>query len=319
MTNEERYELIQKTYRKKYLLLQAQLEKEFSGISKKLMEKINRIAFDYSDAEGKFLVSQRNQINAEIEAVSYWLSNEIKDWLDKNIVKAANIAIEGQDNATEYYIRSLIQQAAEKDKATLLRALGGNGVLLRVRYGEGLAVAVRNTVWKTRWSDGFALSERVWKYGALISEELQDMVEQCVNQGLSAVNFSRAVEQYLDKPGPSWTTAIRPSVTGRGNIKYNALRLARTETNNAYREAQSLSAKESDIVKGIKWNLSHSHTGEHDCECEKFATQDLYGLGPGVYPPDKIPISHPNCMCYLTDVLYEGEELIQILEKKYVA
>lgn len=319
MTNEERYELIQKTYRKKFLLLQRQMEKEFSNTSKKLMEKVNRVAFDYAGSDGLFLKSQMDQIKMEIEAISYWFSNEMKDWLDSNIASSADIAIKGQDTATEYYIRSLIQQAAEKEKAILRRAIsGGDGILLRAKFGEGLTKTIRKAVWQKRWADGFTLSERVWQFNHIMNENLHSMIETCVNEGMSAVNFSRAVEQYLELPGPAWTTAIRPSVTGRGSIKYNALRLARTETNNAYRKAQQLSAEKSDIVKGIKWNLSRSHTGEHDCECEKFATQD-YGLGPGVYPPGKIPISHPNCMCYLTDVLYEGEELIRILEKKYAA
>lgn len=319
-SNEERFTLIQKTYRKKFLLLQKQLEKEYSNISSKLMEKIQRVAFDFADRDGMFHKSEIDQINLEIESINYWFSNEIKDWLDKNITDSADIAIRGQDTASEYYIKQLIQEAAGKDKSILRRAIsGGDGILLRAKYGEGLTKSIRKAVWNYRWDDGYKLSDRVWKLNQLMNENLKHMIEDAVNNGKSAVNFAKAVENYLDKPGPAWTTAIRPSVTGRGSIKYNALRLARTETNNAYRKAQQISAEKSDIVKGIKWNLSRSHTGEHDCECEKFATQDLYGLGPGVYPPGKIPISHPNCMCYLTDVLYEGEELIRILEKKYAA
>src|SRR5690606_16622393 len=143
------------------------------------------------------------------------------------------------------------------------------------------------------------------------------MIEQCVNEGLSAVEFSRAVEQYLLKPGPAWTTKIKPSITGRGSIKWNALRLARTETNNALRLAHALGAQTSVIVKGIRWALSRSHP-EYDI-CDIWATQDLYGLGPGVYPPDKLPPGHPNCLCYLVDVLYQGQELIDRLKKKYNA
>jgi hypothetical protein len=117
------------------------------------------------------------------------------------------------------------------------------------------------------------------------------MIEQCVNQGMSATDFSHAVEQYLTTSGPRWTTAIKPSITGRGSIDYNCLRLARSETNNSYHMAQDLSAQNSAIVKGLKWCLSASHPKED--ECDIFATQDLYGLGAGVYPAGQLPTPHP--------------------------
>lgn len=328
-SNEERFTLIQKTYRKKFLLLQKQLEKEYSNISSKLMEKIQRIAFDFADRDGMFHKSEIDQINLEIESINYWFSNEIKDWLDKNITDSADIAIRGQDTASEYYIKQLIQEAAGKDKSILRRAIsGGDGILLRAKYGEGLTKSIRKAVWNYRWDDGYKLSDRVWKLNQLMNENLKHMIEDAVNNGKSAVNFAKAVEQYLENPGPAWTTGIKPSVTGRGSVKYNALRLARTETNQAYHRAQQLSDKESIIVKGTKWNLSASHPHYTSPSlrykgypeiCDYRAKHDHHGLGPGVYPPGETPFDHPNGLCYLTSVLYEGEELINILRQKYAA
>ena len=42
--------------------------------------------------------------------------------------------------------------------------------------------------------------------------------------------------------------------------------------------------------------------------CEVWATADLYGMGPGVYPADKTPIDHPNGWCFLTDVIRPPSE-----------
>lgn len=85
-------------------------------------------------------------------------------------------------------------------------------------------------------------------------------------------------------------------------IRYHSLVIARTEANNAYLAAHIERAKETPWVRGVKWNLSSSH--RIACECEALASQDLYGLGPGVYPPDRVPARpHPNCYCYLTDVV----------------
>lgn len=75
------------------------------------------------------------------------------------------------------------------------------------------------------------------------------------------------------------------------------------------------SSKKSVIVKGIKWNLSGNHKGEDICD--QYATQDLYGLGSGVYPQDKVPNRHYSCKCYLTSELYEGDELINRIKNKH--
>lgn len=94
-------------------------------------------------------------------------------------------------------------------------------------------------------------------------------------------------------------------------------KIASDEINNYYRMQQKESAAKSILVKGIKWNLSKSHTEKDKDICDQYATQDLYGLGPGVYPVSKVPIGHKGCRCYLTDVLYQGDELIARLKEKY--
>lgn len=327
-SNEDKYRLIQKQYRKKFLLLQKQLEKEYADISSKLMGKVQKLAFDFADKDGLFKKSDMDQINLEVSAINYWFANEMKDWLDNNITKSADIAIQGQDNAAEYFVKSIIQESAGQDKALLAKALsdGGSGILLRARYGTGLAKSIRDAVWKKRWKDGFKLSDRVWKMNQLMNENIKHMVEDCVNQGKSAVNFAKAVEQYLEKPGPAWTTGIKPSITGRGSVKYNALRIARTETNQAYQKAQNLSDKNSVIVKGTKWNLSSSHPtvwppsaayNGYPEICDYRAKHNHHGLGPGVFPPGKAPSDHPNGLCYLTSELYQGEELVNRIKEKY--
>lgn len=85
-------------------------------------------------------------------------------------------------------------------------------------------------------------------------------------------------------------------------VRYHSLVITRTESNNAFRAGHVERAKEAEYVIGIKWNLSASHSRR--CECDVLAEQDLYGLGPGVYPPDELPERpHPMCMCYFTDVI----------------
>ena len=317
MSKEEVYRQIQLAYRAKFLQLTKQFEKDYGKISDELNKQIQSIVDRHAKMDGTIGKLELEAINHEIDQVVDWFRTINAQWLDKNIVQSANLAITSQDMAAQYYIKAIIATKETAAAKLLTDALNSpkNPFSLSQQYGNGLSKAVRDQIWQRRWPDGHTLSDRVWTIDKDLRQNLHGMVQQCVNEGRSAVDFSKAVEQYLTQPGPKWTTAIQPAKTDRGSIKYNALRLARTETNQAYHKAQSISQQNSAIVKGVKWNLSPSHPKEDICDT--WATQDLYGLGPGVYPPGKQPEDHPNGLCFLTDVLYEGDELIEQLTKKY--
>ncbi len=89
--------------------------------------------------------------------------------------------------------------------------------------------------------------------------------------------------------------------------RYHATVVARHETNEANRAAYIEGSQGKPWVLGLKRNLSASHPHDSACECEELATQNLYGLGPGVYPVDKYPETpHPNCLCFPTQVMDAG-------------
>lgn len=333
---QEVFNNIQRKYRKDFLKLEKQLSSDFQKINDKLMRRIQQIAFDYAATDGTIPKANLRQVRTELNALSDWFTNELKNYLDDNIEEAASIAIKGQDTATEYYINSLMEGVSKQDKGLLRKALadGEDGILLRQKYGSGLPQSIREFVWKYRWDDGFRLSDRVWKLNGTMKKNLQTIIEQSVNQGKSAVEFSRAVEDYLDRPGKPWRTDIKPGLQKgdeiktsdgrvytvkqpRATVKYNALRLARTETNQAYHKAQKISDKESDVVKGTKWNLSMSHPDYGYYEiCEQRADHEE-GLGRGVYQAGATPYDHPNGLCWLSSVLKNKDEMISTLKDKY--
>jgi hypothetical protein len=155
------------------------------------------------------------------------------------------------------------------------------------------------------WMDGMNFSDRIWRLDDFANKGVNDIVTSGISRGESAVNMSKRLRQYLMNeeitPGTSWTTGIKPSVTGQGSIHYNALRLARTEINNTYRETLVQTNEANPITLGVKWNLSGSHPQPDICDV--WAEADLYGFGSGVYPAGMTPIDHPNGLCFLTQVL----------------
>jgi hypothetical protein len=165
-------------------------------------------------------------------------------------------------------------------------------------------MALRN-VTNRLWTDGFNFSDRVWQMNDYTKNSVNDIISAGVARGESAVNLSKDLRSFLLdptlKPGTTWTTAIKPSVSGRGTINYNALRLARTELNNAYRETLVLSNEVNPVTLGLHYNTSSSH-GTSDI-CDVWENIDQWGMGPGNYPAGKAPIDHPNGLCYYTEII----------------
>lgn len=84
--------------------------------------------------------------------------------------------------------------------------------------------------------------------------------------------------------------------------RYNASRILRTETARAWGQGFLEDCRKDPDVVGIRWTLSSSHKIFDICDF--YASADLYGMGPGVYPLGKTPWypAHPHCMCPLAKV-----------------
>lgn len=79
---------------------------------------------------------------------------------------------------------------------------------------------------------------------------------------------------------------------------YYLKRIARTEAANAFHLAQIRVTEDDPDIIGYRWRLSRSHPKPDICD--EYARVD-FGLGPGVWPKDRVPRikPHPHCMCYL--------------------
>ncbi len=95
------------------------------------------------------------------------------------------------------------------------------------------------------------------------------------------------------------------------SLMNDADRIARTEINNAYTEADRAGAERSPVVKGIKWRVSGRHAGLPSSPdiCDVYAEADDHGLGAGVYFAETLPARpHPYCGCLQEYILREPED-----------
>jgi hypothetical protein len=129
------------------------------------------------------------------------------------------------------------------------------------------------------------LSTRVYHHAALAGKWVQDTIREGLISGLSAKELAKAVYRYVSPTTP-------------GGASYAAMRLARTEINNAFHERQ-IAGGHRPGVTGVVWNLSGSHKVPD--QCNVYAGQDKHDMGGGVFPPGRVPDRpHPQCFCFLT-------------------
>lgn len=126
------------------------------------------------------------------------------------------------------------------------------------------------------------LAQSVYRNQALASGKIDAIINDAIARGASAKELARDVLAY-----------IRPDVPG--GMSYAAMRLGRTELNNAFHAQQVLSGIEAPWTVGQKWNLSRSHPVRDVCNDNAESVHYEDGE-PGVYLPADVPGKpHPQC------------------------
>lgn len=148
------------------------------------------------------------------------------------------------------------------------------------------------------------LSEQVYRTTALASGTIDRLIDTSLAKGLNARELASAVRGH-----------IRPDVPG--GVSHAAIRLARTEINNAFHATQIQKARTSPWVLGVEWNLSGSHY-DTGCVCPTFASdKHTDDLPAGVFPKNEVPRKpHPNCLCYTTSYIPDPDEMIDIVARE---
>jgi hypothetical protein len=152
---------------------------------------------------------------------------------------------------------------------------------------------------RSRLLNAVDLSPSVYRNASLMSGK----VDAIVNEGILLQKSAREIASDV-------VGHINPRVAG--GQRYAALRLGRTELNNAFTTTSVRGYARSPYVEGVQWQLSGSHPRAD--ECDAYAQEDSHGLGPGVFPTDFVPFRpHPNCYCVMIPVTPEPAEFVDRL------
>lgn len=172
-----------------------------------------------------------------------------------------------------------------------------------------------------RKDNGLGLSQRVWRDVRSAKVDIESALELGIKSGQSASQMASDLKQYLKEPDKLYrrvrdkegvlhlSSRAREYHPGQGVYRSsykNALRLAATECNMAYRTADYERVQDFDFVVGIEVRLSNNHTlnGRPFTDiCDDLA---------GRYPKDfKFTGWHPFCRCHTVTILKTHEEIME--------
>lgn len=176
------------------------------------------------------------------------------------------------------------------------------------------------TAFQERKIQGLGISDRIWKLTDQYKGEIELGIDVALGEGKSAAQLLRDVRQYLKRPNDLFrrvrdkkgnlvlSQRAKNFHPGQGVYRSsykNAMRLARTEVNMAYRAADEARWEELPFVVGYEVKLSAKHPVEDICN-------DLKGKYPKTF---KFRGWHPHCFCYCVSILASEEEMDQLQQK----
>lgn len=230
------------------------------------------------------------------------------------------------NKATESLMEKGVQQSFDFGGSAVekffLDAIRETGVLSLTETKKAMLMINKEAVlsfWNRVTENGMTISETIWSKGPKIEDAVIDFIELGLATGRDSIEVAKDLEKYVRK-GSKTLAEDYPNIMIRMNkripkdVCFEALRLIRTEYTTAFTEATIKRGQRTPGYKGVQWVLSDSHPITDICDV--LAETDAHGLGVGVYPRGKEPVTpHPNCLCYLVAVLIEREEFINDLKR----
>ena len=135
------------------------------------------------------------------------------------------------------------------------------------------------------------LSRRVYRSRSLSNGYVERVINSAIVKGDSSRDIAKKVREH-----------ILPSTPG--GISYAAMRLGRTELNNAFHATTIAQAENRPWVEYLQWNLSRVHEPDDGDLCETYARQGNFPVGQTPRKP------HPQCRCFCTPVLTDWDAFV---------
>lgn len=280
----------------------------------------------YAEQVRKLFANAVNDILSLTTSVPHLEEGEVFSYSDnKKVAKKVTDRLRDLHSAVYAAIKKDIElewDEANKVCDALVATCFGKEILSDKRFAGWLE---RNTeamdAFISRSEAGLDLSDRVWQPVKQLRSEMELAMTVAIGDGDSAAQISRYVRQYLNNPDKLFrrvrdmegnlklSKAAKAYHPGHGVYRSsakNAMRIARSETNIAYRRADNTRWQQMEFVLGQEIQLSRSHPEPDICDTLK-----------GRYPKNFVFDGwHPQCFCFVTPILLSEKQMMEMQQAK---
>jgi len=280
-------------YRDKFLRRQLQYDRKFRLIFNKIADDFSRLA---NDPNAKFTRSFRfnGVVNKKIDIIIEAFHKNVLDLTELEIEKTWGLSNEKTDLIVKDYLKTITEIKTAQSASYFMPNIPALKAFITGRGTE-------------------TLSSSVWEIAAQLRGELKIHLGIGLMNGDSASVISRRIRQYLKDPEALFrrvrdakgrlvaSKAMIANAPGQGKYNSafkNAMRVARTNTNQAYLLADHERWLKLPMVIGVKISLSAQHKIYDICdECQ------------GTYPKTFVWTGwHPQCLCYAVAVMMPKDD-----------
>lgn len=272
-----------------------------NGIYTAMSKDLARVLKKYKVTSNSKLWFKNTDVKKEVKAVMAKYQSLVYAHISNESAKAWELSNKHNDTLVNNYIKGVTVP---------------NPSLFMQRNTKALQAFLQ------RRDNGLNLSDRVWNLAKATQSQLEYFIAEGLTEGRPATKLAKDLKRFLKQPDKRFRR-IRDKETGKLKLSnpaenykpgqgvyrssyQNALRLARNETNIAYRTADYERRKQLPFVLGVTVNLSPAHPKYDICDELK-----------GDYPKDfKFVAWHPNCLCFTTSKLASKEDFINHLKGK---
>ena len=288
----------------------AALLRELDAIYADLANEVGSIGATYASSVDKsvpFVLSKYPLIQKRVDAVLKKLAKRVNMAVVNGVKSAWTLANQKNNELCRLVFGSMLGQLTKEQER---------------RYFTSNDNALQ--AFLQRKVKGMNLSDRVWDYSDMCRTQIEATLELGIKTGEGAAQMATDLKTYLKYPDKLFrrvrgadgklhlskaAAAFRPGQGVYRSSYQNAYRLARTETNMAYRTSDHMRHTQLDFIVGIEIHLSNNHTClGRDGKPHPFKDicDDLKGRYPKWFD---FKGWHPACRCFVTTILKTDEEI----------
>lgn len=271
--------------RKAFINLNFEQEKELFKIYSDAADKLIGKILNMTDSRTKIHNIETYKVINEYKTELY---NNLNKTIENNILKSSDIQKGVQLSFVDMIAPDVKTNEALKRTVTKI----SNDTVKQLIAGE-------------YYKDGKTLSKRIWNLTGNNGNKIDTIIKDNIAKGANVRELAKELDKYVN-PKNRITPKTFADGIGGDDISYQARRLARTSITHAQTETMIQNAKKNPFCKGLKWNLSASHSVR--MHGKKDICDDYNGK---TFKPEEVPLQHPNCLCYFTEVLEDFDKCIE--------